>query len=357
MSKKALAVLLFCLTLPVPATMAQRHPPPPPRAQPHQLPAHQMQYKYSQLKPHQQRKNRAKINVSGPRHGRAQIHDNGRLLVDRAIPFTWEATLRGEHFYDLTIQQPDGAFWRGKVGLHPGQKLEAWLSPAMAAPAVVVAAPPPPAPRQLPPNAIQTQYWNIARPRAVEVHVAGPAGGRAQIYEDGRLLANRTIPFVYEARERHKETFELTIQRPDGAYWRGAVQIYPGQRVNVWLGARPPGLVPPPPPPPARPVPPPPQRRGMHPRDFDQLKAAAARETFTQNRHAVVQTALGTGGHAALTVQQLGELIDLFNMSADKIEVLKLGAPRLVDRQNAYQLIEKFTFTQDKLHAQRILGV
>lgn len=353
MLKKTLTAAICCLMLPLPTAMARPRPAPPPRAQLRQLPAHRMQYEYTQLKPNQQRRNKARINVTGPKNGRAQIHDNGRLLADRAIPFTWETTIGGERFYDLTIQQPDGDFWRGKVGLHPGQQLKAWLTKAMDTPVIVAPPPPPPTPRQLPPHAIQTQYWSIDRPRMVEVHVAGPAGGRAQIHEDGRLLADQAIPFVYEARERRKETFDLTIQRPDGAFWRGAVQIYPGQRVNVWIGERPPGLGAPPA---VRPAPPPPRRQGMHPRDFGQLKAAIEREAFTQNRHVVFQTALGPGPLPALTVLQLGELLDLFEMGADKLKVLELGAPRLVDRQNGYLLIEKFTFTRDKDRARQILG-
>ncbi|MDR0966283.1 MAG: hypothetical protein LBM75_07270 [Myxococcales bacterium] len=263
MLKKILSVALLSL-LALPA-LAQRPPPPPPSRNhrqppppppPRQLPHNALQSQYWEIG----HPRTVEIYVAGPVGGRAQIREDGRLLKDEKIPFSFESRERKRESFNVTIQQADGAYWQGDVQLRPGQRVNLWIGgrPASVKP-----------PRQLPANAIQYQNWGIANPKYVELHVAGPAGGRAQIYEDGKLLKDAAIPFTFESRERRLETFHVVIQQKDGAFWRGDVKLMPGQRINMWLGSKPAAVRPPPPhrppaPPPSpshRPPPPPPQRR------------------------------------------------------------------------------------------------
>ena len=54
-------------------------------------------------------------------------------------------------------------------------------------------------------------------------------------------------------------------------------------------------------------------------------------------------------------VGQLKGLIDLLSFSATKLRALELGAPRIVDPENAFAIYDAFTFSADKEQARQIL--
>ena len=48
-------------------------------------------------------------------------------------------------------------------------------------------------------------------------------------------------------------------------------------------------------------------------------------------------------------------MMELFNFSDDKLKVLKIMAPHIVDAQNAYIIYKTFTFDSDKEKAAQIM--
>jgi hypothetical protein len=89
--------------------------------------------------------------------------------------------------------------------------------------------------------------------------------------------------------------------------------------------------------------------RGMV--DFPALVQAVNAESFGDAKLDVVRTAEG-----GLTVEQVGQLVDLFSFSEEQVKVVEITSPRLVDRQNAFKLYSHFTFDSDKKKVKAILG-
>jgi hypothetical protein len=119
----------------------------------------------------------------------------------------------------------------------------------------------------------------------------------------------------------------------------------------------------PPPPLPEMEVPPPPppprqhESRQQRPRPMDEepfraLVAAVRNEGFSESQLTVIQQAAARN---YFRVGQVRTLIDLVAYSATKLRVLELGAPRLVDPENAFAVYEAFAFSADKESAKGIL--
>jgi hypothetical protein len=105
------------------------------------------------------------------------------------------------------------------------------------------------------------------------------------------------------------------------------------------------------------PPPPPPPREARRPRAIDDgafrgLVAAVRKEGFAQAQLDVIRQA-ATRNY--FRVGQLKTLIDLVSFSANKLSALEIGAPRIVDPENAYAFYEAFTFSGDKEQAKQIL--
>jgi ricin-type beta-trefoil lectin protein/uncharacterized protein DUF4476 len=125
-----------------------------------------------------------------------------------------------------------------------------------------------------------------------------------------------------------------------------------------------PAYMPPPPrspPSPTRelevPPPPAPPREARLPRPMDEgafqgLTAAVRKESFSETQLDVIRQAASRN---FFRVGQLKALIDLLSFSATKLSALEIGAPRVVDPENAYAFYEAFTFSADKEQAKQIL--
>lgn len=94
-----------------------------------------------------------------------------------------------------------------------------------------------------------------------------------------------------------------------------------------------------------------PSRRGGGLVDFPALVEAVKAESFSDAKLDVVRTSEG-----GLTVDQVGQLVDLFSFSAEQVKVVEITNARLVDRQNAFKLYSHFTFEADKKAVKAILG-
>ena len=87
--------------------------------------------------------------------------------------------------------------------------------------------------------------------------------------------------------------------------------------------------------------------------DFASLKAAIEGEGFEEQKVSVLSTAAGS---TYFTVNQVGELVDLFAFSGGKVKVVEIAKPRILDPQNSFQLYSHFAFDSDKQKVKRILG-
>ena len=92
-------------------------------------------------------------------------------------------------------------------------------------------------------------------------------------------------------------------------------------------------------------------RRGGGSVDFAALLEAVKGESFSDAKLDVVRTSEG-----GLTVDQVGQLVDEFSFSAEKVKVVEITNLRLVDRQNAFKLYSHFTFDGDKKAVKALLG-
>ena len=110
-----------------------------------------------------------------------------------------------------------------------------------------------------------------------------------------------------------------------------------------------------------QPPPPPPPPRGrewrrearpMNEESFRALIGAVNNEGFAEGKLNVIQEAAARN---FFRTAQLRTLIDQLAFSATKLRALELGAPRLVDPENAFTLHEAFTFSADKEQAKQIL--
>jgi hypothetical protein len=90
----------------------------------------------------------------------------------------------------------------------------------------------------------------------------------------------------------------------------------------------------------------------MEDQAFRALSAAVKNEGFSDSQRGVIRQAAGRN---YFTVGQVKELIDLLSFSQTKLAALELGAPRIVDPENAFTIFESFTFSADKEQARQIL--
>lgn len=85
---------------------------------------------------------------------------------------------------------------------------------------------------------------------------------------------------------------------------------------------------------------------------LNKLVAAIEKESFRDDKMRVLT--MGTRGQY-LTVSQVSRLLEAFTFEDDKIEVVRLVAPSIIDKENAYQLYSAFTFSSSKAKVEEIL--
>lgn len=78
---------------------------------------------------------------------------------------------------------------------------------------------------------------------------------------------------------------------------------------------------------------------------FNALLNSVKQASFSSDKINVVKAA-AAGNH--FTIAQLGQLVDATTHSSDKVKTVKIIAPKIVDKKNAFQLGAHFTFSSDK---------
>ena len=208
---------------------------------------------------------------------------------------------------------------------------------------------PPPAPPSgpvMPPPAVigaenfVIDYQPIGRAPSHGIRVVSPEGALAHVWnEDGSLAGQFSVPFVFTGRAN--TFYRFILFTPDGQVLldrKYECRQFLGGTLSMRGG---------PSAPPAPVV-----AAGMPDADFEALLEAVEAASFSEEKTGVVETA--AQGHV-FTVAQVGRLVDAMSFSADKLRVVELTRGRLVDRQNAFKLLERFTFSADKQKAQALL--
>jgi hypothetical protein len=199
----------------------------------------------------------------------------------------------------------------------------------------------------------RVRYESHAKGKTV-IKVLAPEGAVVDIYDGASRVVSEDIPVSYDARP---DTFYRFVIRAGDAVWEKKLAAKPGMTLSLWVAApsapRPPPVVSRPPPPP-EPAPAPAPSMGMPGADFAALKQAISEEGFGDDKLGVLSTAV-SNGNTGFTCEQVGELIDLYSFGDEKLNALKLVKNHIVDRNNSFKLLGKFTFDDEKKKAQAML--
>lgn len=181
--------------------------------------------------------------------------------------------------------------------------------------------------------------------RSKTIKFTGLEGAAAQVYaEDGSLAGQYTLPFNFEG--RGDTYYRFLIQGADGSTLldrKLEVKQYVGCLAKLGGGGRRA---------PGGGGSPAAGAGGMSSGDFAALLEAVNDAGFADDKLGVIATAAQS---AQFTVSQVGQLIEAISMSSDKLKALQLLKGTIVDRQNNFRLLEKFTFSADKAKAQAML--
>jgi hypothetical protein len=102
--------------------------------------------------------------------------------------------------------------------------------------------------------------------------------------------------------------------------------------------------------------PPPPPAPVVHPISEEQLQSlmkAMGRESFGEGKLRVLESAAPT---QYFLVPQVMKILQRFSFGEDKLDAVRLLWPRVLDRENAFQLYQAFTFPAEKDELKQIIG-
>ena len=223
----------------------------------------------------------------------------------------------------------------------PGMTVKMRVSPPPAQPLDEPAPPPDQGPRRRAPKPPPVQVIGVdtfdlgfeMKPQET-LRMLSPEGAHADVWgDDGNYVGSCDLPCELPARAGM--FYRVVISDSSGFVFDRKVELRQYYRTNVsWRGGG--------------------QRRNSGGRgmvDFGALVEAVKAESFGDAKLDVVRTAEG-----GLTVDQVGQLVDLFSFSEEQVKVIEITNPRLVDRQNAFKLYSHFTFDSDKKKVKAILG-
>ena len=93
-------------------------------------------------------------------------------------------------------------------------------------------------------------------------------------------------------------------------------------------------------------------RRAMRSKDFDTLYKIVKESSFDKDKKNIISIAcIGN----RFDIGQCISLLSLFNFDNSKLEALEALAPRLAEREKAYEILELFNFSSHKEKAADIL--
>jgi len=163
------------------------------------------------------------------------------------------------------------------------------------------------------------------------IEVTEPEGTQVQAFDGPALVAADTAPVAFDALPDHY--YRMVFQLPSGGVREKKVQARAGELLNVRVSeAKGP--------------------QAMNEKDFRTLRTALDREAGDAAKLAVLRTA---AAGAYFTTVQAGQLIDRLVYRDDKLAAVPILKDRILDKQNAWQLYQHFTYREDKMKVQEML--
>ena len=163
------------------------------------------------------------------------------------------------------------------------------------------------------------------------IEVTEPEGAQVQAFDGPALVAADTVPLAFDALADHY--YRMVFQLPSGGVREKKVQARAGELLNVRVSE---GKGP----------------QAMNDKDFRTLRTALDREAGDAAKLAVMRTA---AANAFFTTAQAGQLIDRLVYRDDKLAAVPILKDRILDKQNAWQLYQHFTYREDKMKVQEML--
>lgn len=96
-----------------------------------------------------------------------------------------------------------------------------------------------------------------------------------------------------------------------------------------------------------------PARKAMSSSDFERLISNVEDESFSDDQLRIIRLSARS---AYYTVDQIVRMIGVLTFSEDQIEALRIMYDRVTDPQNAHNIPNAFTFSEDKAAAERIIS-
>lgn len=93
--------------------------------------------------------------------------------------------------------------------------------------------------------------------------------------------------------------------------------------------------------------------KAMSGSEFKQLLSNVENESFSDDQASVVRIAANS---KYFSIDQLVRLLELFSFSDDKINIVRIVYPRVVDKDNAHNLLGAFTYSDDKKKVEQIIN-
>ena len=94
-------------------------------------------------------------------------------------------------------------------------------------------------------------------------------------------------------------------------------------------------------------------KKAMSESEFKQLLSNVENESFADDQTSVVRIAANS---KHFTIDQLVRLLESFSFSDDKINIVRIVYPRVVDKDNAHNLLGAFTYSDDKKKLEQIIS-
>ena len=86
---------------------------------------------------------------------------------------------------------------------------------------------------------------------------------------------------------------------------------------------------------------------------FQSLYNSIKNEAFADDKLAVIKTAARRN---KFIVSQLTALLDLFSFEDDKIKCVQIIYPKVIDKENAHEILNHFTYSSDKQKVEKIIN-
>jgi len=191
-----------------------------------------------------------------------------------------------------------------------------------------VAQPSEPPPVIIVEDGIRLEYRSHAR---TVVEVTEPEGAQVQAFDGAALVADDTVPLAFDAQPDHY--YRLVARFPSGAVRDKKVQARAGRLLSIRLEE-------------AK------EPQAMSEKDFSALRTGLEHERSNTVKLSLLRSAAAS---AYFTTAQAGSLIDRLGYREDKLAAIPILKDRILDRENAWQLYQHFTYREDKMKVQEML--